>query len=303
MARTATSVARNTFRAMGTHVTLLGPADGNPVAFARATHRVRTRFEREESRFSRFRADSELTRVNARAGQPTLVSGAFADLVSFALDAAGRTSGRFDPTVLDAMVAAGYDRDFDEVLAGARAILHPTRPCGRWKDVVLDGRALTLPPGTGLDLGGVAKGWAVDRAATDALGEGLPWAVVNAGGDLRISGAPPSEGTAVGIEDPDAPEEDLLRIVLVEGALATSSIRRRAWGAELHHLIDPTTGAPARTGVAQATVWAPTCAEAEVLAKDALLEGETALDRIPGVLVTTDDRVVTNLANGMEVAA
>jgi thiamine biosynthesis lipoprotein len=296
-------VARHTFRAMGTHVTLIAATDEPRRAFIRAAALTEAIFTRGERRFSRFRSGSELTRVNTHAGRPARVSEDFEDLVAFALRAARRTSGRFDPTVLGAVLAAGYDRDFDEVLAAARAALHPVHPCGRWNEIVLEERRITLPIGVGLDLGGVAKGWTVDRAADTAVAEGLSWAIVNAGGDLRLAGSPPAEGLEVGIEDPDSSEGEISRLALTGGALATSSVRRRAWAPGLHHLIDPTTGSPARTGIVQATVWAPTCAEAEVLAKDALLRGERALEEIPGVLVTADERIVTNLGSGSEVAA
>jgi len=254
-------------------------------------------------RFSRFRPDSELSQVNARSGGWTRVSAGFATLVAFALGAARRTGGRFDPTVLDAIVSAGYDRDFDEVLAGARVTLRPARPCGRWVEVELDRDRLRLPEGVGLDLGGVAKGWTVDRAAEAAVRAGLPWALVNAGGDLRLAGEVPTVGIRVGVEDPYDPMQELMRLVLTEGALATSSTSRRAWGPGLHHLIDPSTGAPAATGVVQATAWATTCAEAEVAATQALLEGEAFLDRSAAVLVTDDDRIVTNLEGAGGLAA
>jgi thiamine biosynthesis lipoprotein len=142
-------LARHTFRAMGTGVEVLAAASEAPERFADAVVRVRDTFERLERRCSRFRADSELTRVNRRAGRPTRVSPELAELLSHALAAARRTEGRFDPTVLDAVVAAGYDRDFDEILAGARAALRPPRPCGRWREVRLDGDLLELPRGSG----------------------------------------------------------------------------------------------------------------------------------------------------------
>lgn len=287
-------LTRHHFRAMGTGIQVLAGAE-DAARVADAVVRVRDTFERLERRCSRFRADSELTLVNRRAGRPTRLSPELAELVSLALAAARRTEGRFDPTVLDAVVAAGYDRDFDEVLMGARAALRPPRPCGRWREVRLRGDLLELPEGVGIDLGGLAKGWAVDRSAEAALAVGLRWVLVNAGGDLRLAGEPPSEGLPIGVEDPEDPSTEALRLHLTQGALATSSITRRAWGPGLHHLIDPRTGAPATTGVLQATVWAPTCAEAEVAAKDALLRGEVALREVPGVLVLEDGRVLTNL--------
>jgi thiamine biosynthesis lipoprotein len=293
---------RHPFRSMGTSVELLAGGDADETVFGAAATRVRGIFERQDRRCSRFRDDSEITLVNRRAGRPTRLSRDLAEVVALALQGASRSGGRFDPTVLEAVVAAGYDRDFDEVLAGARAALHPSRPCGRWRDVALEHRVLRLPEGIGLDLGGIAKGWAVDLAAEAALEAGLPWAVVNAGGDLRMVGSPPA-GIHVRIEDPQDPDAEVLRLVLSSGAVATSSVTRRAWGPGLHHLIDPSTGAPASTGILQATVWAPTCAEAEVDAKDALLLGEPALERISAVLVTDDARILTNMTERAQEAA
>ena len=159
------------------------------------------------------------------------------------------------------MEAAGYDRDFDEVIAAARAASRPTAACGRWREVELRPGAVRLPPDVGLDLGGVAKGWTADLAAERAL-EGLPWVLVSAGGDLRIAGDAPElrdhdRGPGRGRSLAGA-------LRLRTGAIATSSTRRRSWGPGLHHVIDPRSGAPSATGVDQATVWAPTCAEAEI---------------------------------------
>jgi thiamine biosynthesis lipoprotein len=153
----------------------------------------------------------------------------------------------------------------------------------------------------GLDLGGIAKGWTVDIAAEAAAACGLEWALVNAGGDLRIVGTTPAGGLDIAIEDPEASDAEAGRVVLDTGALATSSVTRRAWGDGLHHLIDPFTGMPAAGPVLQATVWAPTCAEAEVRAKEALLQGEAFLDRGAGVLILSDGRILTNLTTSERV--
>lgn len=287
-----TGIRTHGFRSMGTTVTLLGPA--GDAAFPRALDAVSRRFIDEERRFSRFRGDSELSRVNAASGRPRTVSAPFAELVSLALDAAARTAGRFDPTVHDALVAAGYDRDFDEVLAGARGALHPAAPCGRWAEVEVDGRTLTLPAGVHLDLGGIAKGWTADRAAEDALAAGLPWATVNAGGDLRLAGdAPP---LPVAIEDPEDPDVELLRIRVPSGGLATSSVMKRSWAPGRHHVIDPSSGRPAETELLQITVWSETAVEAEVRATDGLLLGRRAVERSPAVCVTREGDVLVSLA-------
>jgi thiamine biosynthesis lipoprotein len=232
--------------------------------------------------------------VIAAAGRWTAISPDFERLVRFTLDQAQRTRGLFDPAALDAVVAAGYDRDFDEVLAGARGALHPPRPCGRWAEIQVRPGALRLPAGVGLDLGGVAKGWTVDLAVDAALEAGLPCVFVSAGGDLRIAGETP--GIYVAIEDPADAATEVLRVRLSWGALASSSITKRAWGPGLHHVIDPRTGIPSDPRTLQATVWAPTCAEAEVLATWALLTGPSSLATISGAIATATGELRTNFA-------
>jgi len=285
------------FRSMGTDVTVIGPEHSD---FDRGVDTVVARFAAEDLRFSRFRGDSELTRVNRGDGGWTEASDGFVEVVDAATAAAVATDGVFDPTVHDALIAAGYDRDFDEILAGARGALHPVTPCGRWTEIRTRPGAVRLPVGVHLDLGGIAKGWCADRAAEDAIARGLPWVLVNAGGDLRMLGdAPPVE---VAIEDPETTGE-LLRTTLADGAIATSSVCKRAWGTDAHHVIDPFTGEPARTELLQASVWAPTCAEAEVAATHALLLGSEAAHRYPAVLVTRGAEIVISMPVAGGVAA
>lgn len=280
------------FRAMGTTVRVLTDERAPASAVSSAAGAIRHTFEREERRFSRFRADSELSLVNTAAGHPTRVSPTFASVMRLALDAAAATGGLFDPAVLGALKAAGYDRGFDEVLAGARGALHPATPCGRWRDVVLEDDGLLLPSGVGVDLGGLVKGWTADRAASRAMDAGLPWALVNAGGDLRVAGSAPP--VSVAVEDPDDPDVELGRLTVRAGGVATSSIRSRSWGAGLHHVIDPRTGAPSATDLIQVTVAASTCAEAEVRAKAVLLRGSIAADEST-VAVSSDGHVFVSV--------
>lgn len=292
--------ASRTFRAMGTQITTVLPGSCSERNLTAAFDRVSRIFANEEQRFSRFRGDSELTSVNAASGAWTNVSAGFERLVRFALRQAARTDGLFDPTVLHAMIAAGYDRDYDEVLAGARGALHAPQPCGRWAEIEVRPGGLRLPAGVGLDLGGVAKGWTADLAVEAVVRSGLPWALVSAGGDLRIAGD--TAGIEVAIEDPWVATEEVARVCLTGGALASSSTTRRAWGPGLHHVIDPRTGAPSDAAALQATVWAPTCAEAETLATWAILTGPSALDTVPGAIATFDGNLLMNFA-AAEVAA
>lgn len=281
-----------TFRAMGASIRILTDDGSAPRTVRSADGVIRRTFEREEIRFSRFHAESELSRVNAASGRSITLSPSFSAVMRLALEAARSTGGSFDPTVLFAMKAIGYDRDFDEVLAGARGMLRPAVPCGRWRDVTLDDDVLVVPAGVGIDLGGIAKGWTADLAATRALETGLRWVLVNAGGDLRIVGDAPAIDVA--IEDPEDRAAEIGRLSIREGGLATSSIRSRSWGPGIHHVIDPRTGASAETDLLQVTVTAPTCAEAEVRATTALLAGSATTEET-AVAVTDDGRVLVGV--------
>jgi thiamine biosynthesis lipoprotein len=283
---------------MGTQITVYGSAG---LAFDRSLSEVVSLFEAEERRFSRFRGDSELTEVNRRAGSWTAISSVFEEVLRCALDGATRTGGAFDPSVLDAVIASGYDRDFDEVMAGARGVLHPTAPCGRWREIDVRPGSVLLPPGVGLDLGGLVKGWTADRAAELVLDLGLPWVLVSAGGDQRIAGSAPV--LEIAIEDPEIPERIVTSLRIDHGAIASSSTAKRTWGSGLHHVIDPRTGAPAETDAVQVTVWAPTCAEAEVLATWALITGVAAGEQIPAAIVGTDGVVTLSFAPDQEGSA
>lgn len=290
------------FRAMGTTITLYGPDSAD---FAAAASLTEAAFESEEQRFSRFRPDSELSLVNRSAGRSTTVSEGFAEVTRLALAAADRTGGLFDPTVLHALEDAGYDRDLDLVLEGAPASRAPlplpvTHRGSGPRSVRIQGNTLTLPQEVGLDFGGIAKGWTADRAA-DAAAAILGWAMVAAGGDMRLSFSPtyPPEGMVVAIDDPQNDGEVLTHLTLESGALATSSTLRRRWGPGLHHIIDPRRSLPSRTGVLQATAWGANCAEAEVNAKWALLAGRSILDRVGALLLMESGEIITNLPCGV----
>jgi FAD:protein FMN transferase len=296
--RSQPATERRSFRCMGTSVTLIAPVPEGGQARSRSDEAfeiVERTFVREDERFSRFRKGTEISLVNASAGTWTPVSAPFFKVLQLALEAARITDGLFDPTVLPALLAIGYDRDFDEVISGARLVLHPPEPCGRWQEVETDDGRVRLPADVALDFGGIAKGWTVDKAAR-RVKRLLPWGLVDAGGDLRIIGRPPRGGVPIGVEDPLDPREEILRLHMERGALATSSVTMRSWGPGIHHLIDPRTGRPADTGVLQATMWAPSCAAAEIGSKWALLSGDQILDRLPAILVHEDGSIVTNLA-------
>jgi thiamine biosynthesis lipoprotein len=263
-------MARASFPAMGTEVTVLattGRVDG-------AAGRARRLFEDWERRLSRFRPDSELARLNAHAGRPVPVGGLLYRVLETALAAARATGGVYDPTMAHQLARLGYDRSFERVPARSPR-REPVGPGGGWRQVRMDpaARLVTLPPGVGVDLGGIAKGMAVD-AAVERLGRGgLGPVMVNAGGDLRVGGRPPGGGDWWIVIDG---RRGRLRVPLAAGALATSGVARRRWsqeGERRHHLLDPRTGEPARTGLWSVTAVAGSCAQAEVAAKVAFVLG------------------------------
>jgi FAD:protein FMN transferase len=243
---------------MGCEVVVVG-------ATVREQREIERLFAARERRFSRFIADSELSRVNRAAGRPVRVSPEFAELLVLALEAASQTDGLVDPTLGRAVEAAGYDRDF--ALLG-----DDPRPPGNAApsalgSVRLAGRLLLLPAGTRLDLNGVVKGKTVD----DALGLVGGGGFVSAGGDIAARG-----GAVVSV-----PGDAAVR--LVAGALATSGQDRRRWlrgGEPQHHLIDPRTGRPARSPWQTVTVCAATCVGADIAAKAGFLLAEGGPKRL-----------------------
>jgi thiamine biosynthesis lipoprotein len=257
---------------MSTDVTVLSPALDRAAAEAIAAG-VRADFAASERRFSRFRADSELSRLN-RAEGPAVVSAALFAALQRAQSYFERTAGLFDPTVGAALEALGYDRSF---AAGAldRPALAPAPRPATFAAVALDAatRTVTLPPGVRLDLGGFIKGFTVDRAARRLPGAGA----VDAGGDAVLRGAgPEGDGWLVDVEDPADPARTVVTLRVRDRAVATSAANRRRWragGREQHHLIDPRTRRPAVTDLAQASVLAPSAEIADVLAKTAFLLG------------------------------
>ena len=275
---------------------------------ARAAARARRRLLDWHDRFSRFLPSSELSRLNAdpRAAvpaSPTMLA------LAVAVAAAGeRTGGLVDGTLGAEIAAAGYRAPRRTgatlPLPLALRLSPPRRPAGpsphaRWRTVEADraARLVRRPPGTVIDSGGLAKGLFADLLADELTGR--PGFVLSCAGDLRIRGAHPRP---VCVASPFG-EQVLHTFLLTDAAVATSGITARSWfdpsGAPAHHLLDPATGAPAFTGVVQATAIAPTAFEAELRAKAALLSGP---DRARGWLLPHGGVVVRDDA-GHEVIA
>lgn len=267
-----------TFRAMSTDVTVLSPGLDRAAADVVAAS-VRADFVASERRFSRFCADSELSRLNREGGLSIASTEMFAALHR-AREYFELTDGLFDPAIGAALEALGYDRSFAPGRLDRGAVA-PAPRAATFAEVALDAttQAVTLPPGVRLDLGGLIKGFTVDRAARRLCGTGA----VDAGGDAFLrGGGPDGDGWLVDVEDPVEPARLVASLRVRDRAVATSAANRRRWragGRVRHHLIDPRTRRPAETDLAQASVIAPSAELADVLAKTAFLLGARAARR------------------------
>lgn len=294
-----------TLHAMDTEVTVVTPTLHGAAAHA-ARAAVAAVFADAEARFSRFRDDSELASLN-RATAPTRVSRPLMAALLRARDHVALTGGRFDPAVGGALIAAGYDRSFGHGLDAATD--PPPPPRARFAELGLDPSRSVIdrPAHLQLDLGGMIKGATVDQAARLLP----PVAAIEAGGDAVLrGGGPDGDGWYVDVEDPADPVRVLVTLVVRDRAVATSAANRRRWRRGTrwsHHLIDPATGRPAASDLAQVTIVDDTAERAEVLAKAVFIAGARAgralLDRLPtvGAVLVDRDGGVT-LVGAAEVA-
>ena len=263
-------------------------------------------------RFSRFLPGSELSELNADPRSEVPVSALLGRLVEAVADAAARTGGLVDGTLLREIQTAGYRRDLGRPLplplalrlARRRRAARPSRE-GSWRRLAFDRTTgvVRRPPGVAIDSGGLAKGLFAD-VLSGSLDHHAAYAV-DCAGDLRLGGA---AGVARPVEVESPFDGGLLHtFALAEGGVATSGIGRRSWidarGTPAHHLLDPATGRPAFTGVVQVTALAPTALEAEIRAKAAILSGPGgARAWLPdgGVIVADDGGFEVIAATGRE---
>lgn len=267
------------FSAMNT--TILACARGEKSRVEAGFCQVEEYVRSMESRFTRFQETSELSDLNRSGGEWFLASPEMYEVVSTAYQAYRDTGGLFNPAVLAALEYAGYDRTLDEARLypygaleePASAIVIPDFAGTRFDP---ERKAIRLPAGLRIDLGGIAKGWIAEQAAF-LLQRYTPDCVVDAGGDLFALGSPTSgQSWKVGVENPFDPSRDIATIHLKGGAAATSAVTQRRWkkgGQERHHIIDPRTGMPAEAFWVSVTVITGHTASAEVLAKALLIAG------------------------------
>ncbi|MGZ4394563.1 MAG: FAD:protein FMN transferase [Gaiellaceae bacterium] len=285
-------LVREPFRAMGTECAVAVTAGRAEAARARrALAAGRGEVEACERALSRFDERSDLSRLNRAGGAWVEIDQRLVEALRAAVRTREETGGRFDPTILPALVAAGYDRSFEQL-----AERPPSRVDG-WRagaaiEVDAGGARARIEAGAAVDLGGIGKGFAATRALwamRDAWLE-LPGGLVDLGGDVAVWGEPPEGGAwRIAIADPRSPGAQLGTVEISDGAVATSGRDTRRFGPEgdLHHLIDPATGAPAAAGPLAATVVGLNAVDVEAyataLAVSPLAEAEGILGARPGL--------------------
>jgi FAD:protein FMN transferase len=285
------------FRAMGTSCTVSVTAREADRLLARRTLLAgAAEVEACERALSRFDPASDLSRLNRASGEWVAVD----ERLERALDAALRirtdTAGRFDPTILPALIAAGYDRSFEQLEE------RPGHHAAGWRagaEIDLSPGRARVERGAAVDLGGIGKGFSAASAlaAMRASWPAMPGAIVDLGGDVAADGTPPDRGPwRIAIADPTGRRSTLGTLLLDEGAVATSGCTTRRFGParSLHHLIDPSTGAPASAGPLAVTVVALDAAEAEghatALAISTLAEARAHLALRPDLAALYVDR-------------
>lgn len=273
------------FRAMGTTIVLAVAWDGSATAADAALADAEATVHDLERRWSRFRVDSELSQLNA-AGGPTVVTQLTAELIAAACAAWADSEGWFDPTILRSLEALGYDRPFGRPTerrldTSARNHEPPTPPpgCGAIACDPATG-LVVLPHGCALDLGGIAKGATADLVTGELLDAGAVAACASIGGDVRVRSRVGAAPWPVAARVAGA---DATPVMLLDGAMCSSSTRRRRWrrgDTSHHHLVDPRFGANGASDVTDAAVVAGNAVTAEMLTKVAVLADGNTIDRL-----------------------
>lgn len=276
----ATTVSERRGQAMGTRFHIVVHGAGDSVA-----DELCNRLIALERLWSRFRHDSEISQLNVSPESFHIVSTDTIDLIDASLAAWTLTNGAFDPTVLHAITAAGYDRTLEA--CGHEGPVPAPTPAPGCAGIELDHRLamVRLGAGVGFDPGGIGKGFAADRLVAHGLSSGAIGVMVNIGGDVVCGGTSPSpNGWVVEVREPSVSHERIALIALEQGAVVTSTTAKRTWATgdgERHHLIDPATG-ECTDGAVLATVVASAGWFAEAVAKQLLVSFDTdTIDTCP----------------------
>jgi len=261
---------------------------------------------RLDEAMSTYKPTSEVSKVNAEAARhPVKITKELFDLLTTAVEFSRITHGAFDITY----ASVGFMYDFRAHEKPTEAQIKAALPAVNYKHLLLDKKTQTIKfsqPGVRIDLGGIAKGYAVDCGIKLLQARGITHALVTAGGDSRIIGDRFGKPWIIGIKHPDDPEKMIAKIPLTDTALSTSGDYERYFdegGQRYHHIIDPKTGRSA-SKVRSATVIAPTATQTDGLSKTAFVLGPdeamqiyNGIKGVDAILVTPDGRVL--YSNGL----
>ena len=291
------SAAERLFRAMNTdiHVIVVGGTEAD-LSWAE------TQIHSCERKWSRFLPDSEISAINRLAGRPVVVSPDTFQLVADTIDAYQQTDGVFDPTVLTSLVAAGYDRSWEQIDVDTIAGGTIAAPGVSGIELLPHANTVRIPRGVGIDVGGIAKGAVAERVATGLCSHrGAQGACISIGGDLQVSGVgPDGDGWPITIDCVGSSQQK--DIYLVDGAVCTSTTLKRRWqttqGSQ-HHLRNPATGRPLESGIVTLSVVGASAKQAEVLTKVGMAAGPAGAEAAvvergaTGLMVLEDGSVET----------
>jgi thiamine biosynthesis lipoprotein ApbE len=296
-----TTIGSASWRAIGTGIHLV-VHDGE---LGPAREAVAAVLDAADLAFSRFRDDSEISRLNARSGERLQLSPFLGEAIEAGLRAARLSGGAVDPTVGRAMRLIGYDADFERIRADGGPIVVRLEPIPGWRSVELSRSPweIRVRNGVELDLGSTGKALAADHAARAALtGAGGGGVLVSLGGDIAVAGEPPDGGWRILVaEDSEIPSDADGEVISIDtGAVATSSTTVRRWrrgDRTLHHLVDPRTGGPVESPWRTASVVAATCVDANTAATAVIVMGAAAIAWLEAAglaarLVATDGEIV-----------
>jgi thiamine biosynthesis lipoprotein len=285
---------------MGTRISVELRAD-DPLKGSQAIDAVMAEMHRIDELMSHYKPESQLSQINEHAAEaPVQVDRELFDLLKLSLHFSEITDGAFDITY----AGVGHLYDYRRRIRPTEEQIRAALPTVNWRNLILDPDKLTVKfamPGMRIDVGGIGKGYAVDRCIAILQARGSSHALVTAGGDSRIIGDRDGRPWVVGIRHPDDPNKIVTRLPLVDTAMSTSGDYYRFFdenGVRYHHIIDPHTGHPA-SKVRSATILGPTATETDGLSKTAFILGAEKtlemINRMPNfdaVFVTPDGRVL-----------
>jgi thiamine biosynthesis lipoprotein len=294
---------------MGTRISVQLRADDAAKGTA-AIDAVMAEMRRIDALMSHYKPDSELSQINLRAAEePVHVDRELFDLLKLSLHFSEITDGAFDITY----AGVGHLYDYRRHIRPTEAEIRAALPTVNWRNLILDADKLTVKfamPGMRIDVGGIGKGYAVDRSIAILQSLGFTHALVTAGGDSRIIGDRDGRPWVVGIRHPDDPNKIVTRVPLIDTAMSTSGDYYRFFdegGVRYHHIIDPRTGHSA-SRVRSATILGPTATETDGLSKTAFVLGAEKtlelINRMPkfdAIFITPEGRVL--YSRGLEPPA